>query len=70
MAKADFYQVITTFQTSIDGEWVEYHRGELVDADDPALKRMPHYFGPPEFKHRRRPLVEAATAAPGEKRGA
>ena len=69
MAKADIYMVIADFVTTIDGAEVEYHKGEVVEADDPALKRMPHFFGPLVFAHRR-PLIEQATAAPGEKRGA
>jgi hypothetical protein len=70
MAKDDIYQVTTTFVITLDGRDVEYHVGELVDADDPALKRVPEHFGAPEFKHRSKsaPRVEKATAAPGEKR--
>ena len=68
MAKADLYQVITNFVTTIDGRDVEYHAGEIVDGDDPGLKRAPAHFGPLEFKHRK-VEVEKATAAPGEKRG-
>jgi len=69
MAKDDIYQVTTTFVITLGDRDVEYHVGELVDGDDPALKRVPEHFGPPEFKHRRSRPVEAATAAPGEKRG-
>lgn len=70
MAKDDILQVTTTFVITLNGHDVEYHVGEIVDADDPALKRVPEHFGPVEFKHRKagRP-VEQATAAPGEKRG-
>jgi len=78
MAKDDIFQVTTTFGIDIEGRWIEYHAGELVDADDPAYKRVPQHFGPAEFKHRapakvekasvEKP-VEQATAAPGEKRG-
>ena len=69
MAKADIYQVMADFITTIDGAEVEYHKGEVVEADDPALKRLPMYFGPLVFVHHR-PVIEQATAAPGEKRGA
>ena len=70
MAKDDIYQVTTTFVITLDGGDVEYHIGELVDADDPALKVVPQHFGPVEFKHRKAEKpVEQATAAPGEKRG-
>jgi len=71
MAKDDIYQVTTTFVITLDDRDVEYHVGEIVDADDPARKRVPEHFGPVEFKHRTaKPApVEQATAAPGEKRG-
>ena len=71
MAKDDIYQVTTTFVITLGDKDVEYHVGELVDADDPALKRVPEHFGPAVFKHRAaKPSkpVEQATAAPGEKR--
>jgi hypothetical protein len=68
MAKDDIYQVTTTFVGTVAGRDVEYHVGELVDADDPAFKKFPEHFGPLEFKHRTAKAVEQATAAPGEKR--
>lgn len=70
MAKDDIYQVTTTFVITLDGHDIEYHAGEIVDADDPARKRVPEHFGPVEFKHRSTTKhVEQATAAPGEQRG-
>jgi hypothetical protein len=70
MAKDDIYQVTTTFVITLEGRDVEYHVGELVDADDPARKKVPEHFGPLVFKHRATaPAVEQATAAPGETRG-
>jgi hypothetical protein len=73
MAKADIYMVTTSFVATINGRDIEYHTGELVDADDPALKIVPEHFGEPVFKHRAITApaapVEQATAAPGETRG-
>lgn len=69
MAKDDIYMVTTTFVITLGDRDVEYHTGEIVDADDPAYKRVPEHFGPVEFKHRTAKPVEQATAAPGEKRG-
>ncbi len=63
------YVVRETFFGTLDGEEVAYYRGEAVDATDPALKKWPERFAPLTFPHRR-PEVEQATAAPGEKRGA
>ena len=46
------------------------YAGERWAADDPVVKRHPGNFGPPGDDDIRRsvPVVEAATAAPGEKR--
>lgn len=78
MAKAveplALYVVQDSFVVEIDGEPVAYRKGELVHPDDPILKRSPAAFKPFEFPHpvkrQASPRVEAATAAPGEKRGA
>ena len=64
-----YFTVGTTFLPPWPG--VEYHKGEVVDADDPALKLWPEYFEP--LVVREHPLlpkrhVEQATASPGEKR--
>jgi hypothetical protein len=67
MAKADYYTVIASFTGTLDGRDVEYHAGEVVSADDPALKKMPAHFAP--LVVRAIPgKVEQATAVPGEKR--
>jgi hypothetical protein len=71
MAKADFYTVSESFIGLLNGAEVEYHKGEVVAADDPAIKKMPLHFE--QFVVRghedhRRSAVEQATAAPGEKR--
>jgi len=68
MAKPAYYQVLEAFLGTLDGEPVEFYRGEVVEADDPALRKWPEHFGP--LIVRGRPTVEQATAAPGEKRGA
>ncbi len=67
--RSAYYQVRETFLGTLDdGTFVELHEGEVIDPDDPALKKWPERFKP--FIPRVRPLVEQATAAPGEKRGA
>lgn len=71
-AKTDtLYRVKESFITTIGGEEMEYQAGQLVQADDPAVKKFPHLFGELETRPRTRtsPDVEQATAAPGEKRG-
>jgi hypothetical protein len=47
----------------------EYHKGEIADADHPAVRKYPMYFEPMVARHQAKPEVEQATAAPGEKRG-
>jgi hypothetical protein len=61
------HQVKTAFITNLDGVDVTYSVGDIVDADDPGLKRAPEHFGP--VVARGKAPVEQATAAPGEKRG-
>jgi hypothetical protein len=68
MAKAEYYMVRESFVGELDGEAVEYHKGEVVAGDDPAVRRWPESFGP--LVVRSRSVIEQATAAPGEKRGA
>jgi hypothetical protein len=71
--KVAYYTVSTSFVGSLDGGGVEYRKGEVVDVDDPALKRWPEYFEPLVVREHLRDgtkkEVEQATAAPGEKRG-
>lgn len=69
-AKPVFYTVADSFIGALDGDEVEYIRGEVVAADDPAVRKWPGYFIPLVVRSHSRPEVEQATAAPGEKRGA
>jgi hypothetical protein len=70
--KDTILQVKTSFSATLDGGPVFFRAGELIDADHPAVKKWPQYFGPANVDHRSKPepKVEQATAAPGEKRGA
>lgn len=68
MAKADYFTVITSFVGTLEGREVEYHVGEVVSAEDPALKKMPQHFAPLIVRAIPGKPVEQATAAPGEKR--
>lgn len=72
MAKAAdaVLQAKTSFTATVDGARVEVHQGDLIDADHPAVRKWPDYFGPAFIHHRTSGgEVEQATAAPGEKRG-
>jgi len=67
MAKASHYMVRDSFIGRLKkGVEVEYHKGEVVDASDGALKKWPQNFE--ELVVRGGNAVEQATAAPGEKR--
>jgi len=73
-SKPAYYTVIESLVGALDGVTVEYHKGEVVDADDPARRKWPSHFGPLVVREYRRvatddhPVVEQATAAPGEQR--
>jgi hypothetical protein len=68
--KAAYYTVSESFIGALDGDEVEYQKGEVVGPDDPGLHKWPQRFIPLVVrKTRRRGEVEQATAAPGEKRG-
>lgn len=71
MAKEAVLQVTTSFHATVGGEQMFFRAGDLVDADHPAVKKWPGYFGEPKVTHRVKsePVVEQATAAPGQKRG-
>jgi hypothetical protein len=65
--KPVYYTVSDTIVGTLDGAEVEYHMGEVVEADDPAVKKWPSHFVPLVVRaHRSK--VEQATASPGEKR--
>jgi len=57
---------------SFYGAFGEVHAGDLFWADDPVVKAAPSLFGPPTIRETpgraSSPVVEQATAAPGEKR--
>ena len=54
-----------SFVGSIDGETIHIDRGDLVESDHPIVKKWPSLFAAPRLRY---PMVEQATAAPGEKR--
>lgn len=49
-----------------------FYKGQLFSADDPLVRKYPQFFTAVELVSTRRaePVIEQATAAPGEKRGA
>ena len=50
------------------GKDVKVTKGQVVDANDPLVKAFPAMFAPQEYERFAPPVVEQATAAPGEKR--
>ena len=73
MKKQDLFEAIDSFDA---GHGVIVHAGDIVEAGHPILKGREGLFKPLEVKfaveHPDRPTIErpieAATAAPGEKR--
>ena len=67
MAKSSHYTVRVSFQNGMG----EFHKGEVYAADDPIVAKYPELFEPlvVSDSRSRGPLVEQATAAPGEQRG-
>lgn len=64
---------LESFVGSVGTAVVRVHKGDLFWSDDPAVVKWPALFGEPVVKTSSgapSPRVEAATAAPGEKRGA
>lgn len=57
-----------SFVGSLDGRRVEFQKGEPVSPDNPAVAKWPSMFTPQEYRHDAMARIEAATAAPGEKR--
>jgi len=63
------YVVLESFAVG----YTTYSKGEVLAPDNPTVKAWPEKFGPLTFAHEDRldePVVERATAGPGEKRGA
>jgi hypothetical protein len=70
MAKAASSSLLVareSFVAELDGTEYDIKEGELIEADHPLARKLPHQFIAPTLRF---PKVEQATAAPGEKRGA
>ena len=73
MAKAaadpQIMAALTSFVGAIGGTDTTIRKGDLFLSDHEAVRRWPHLFRAVEVR-RTEPVIEQATAAPGEKRGA
>lgn len=56
-----------SFAGEVEGEFLDVRKGDLFEADHPAVVKWPDLFEPVRFRFPSRG-VEQATAAPGEKR--
>lgn len=78
MAKAEqpatVLVVLDSFTGEVNGESVNFIKGQAIEPDHPGVRKWPDKFGPFTFpypvKRRAEPRIEQATAGPGEKRGA
>jgi hypothetical protein len=67
MATTETLAVLESFVGLVSkGDERIFRQGDLIRANDPAVKKWPHLFGAPTYPHETR--VEQATASPGEKR--
>ena len=53
------------FGGSIDGKDIDLEEGDFVESNSPIAQKWPELFEAPLLRY---PVVEQATAAPGEKR--
>jgi hypothetical protein len=68
VTKSTVFVANQTGVTNVGGSMFQFRSGVThVTADDPAYKAHPELFNPAEDSAR--PVVEQATAAPGEARG-
>lgn len=74
MAKAVALDGIVEVATAFSGPSGSFIKGTLFRADDPLVRKHPQFFKPAVLnstvKRTAEPVVEQATAGPGEKRGA
>ena len=67
---------IVEVATAFSGPLGTFYKGNLYRADDPVVRKYPQFFRPMvvlstvKAAPKPEPVVEQATAAPGEKRGA
>lgn len=66
MAEQESLIALESFVGLVGNEERMFRQGDLVRANDPAVKKWPHLFAPAKFHNE--PKIEQATAAPGEKR--
>jgi hypothetical protein len=76
MASPDVYVANQSFAAVVDGEQMWVKQGQRAEKGAAILKGHMDFFDPEDETHidfkseKKRPAVEQATAAPGEKRGA
>lgn len=67
---ADLLTANQSFVGNVNGQTLDVRKGDLFEADHPAVEKWPEMFGPVSLRFPvQRTRVEKATAAPGEKRG-
>ncbi len=73
MAKTDanLLVVLVSFTGQLGGRPTTFTKGKIIESDHPAVRAWPDKFGPLVLPYpvKREPVIEQATAAPGEKRG-
>lgn len=59
-----------SFVLELNGREIAFKKGDLIEAEHPAVKKYPDLFEPIRLLYPIEDRIEQATAAPGEKRGA
>jgi hypothetical protein len=66
---AELLQARAALSGGLGGKIVEIHEGDLAEPNAAVVKQWPSIWVPLNVRFRADPVVEQATAAPGEKRG-
>ena len=71
-AKAATPDGIVEVAVAFSGPLGSFSKGHLYRSDDPVVRKFPQFFRPMVIRSTVKPVpvIEQATAAPGEKRGA
>ena len=66
---AELLQAREALTGGLGGKIVEVRAGDLAESNADVVKQWPSIWVPLKVRFRAGPVIETATAAPGEKRG-
>lgn len=68
MAATETVVALVSGWVGLKGNSIMVLKDDVFASNDPVVKAYPHFFGPHQLRTIT-PVIEQATAAPGEKRG-